>query len=91
MTIYEDTTFESQRVDLDGNEYERCTFRSCELVYSGGVPPVLVDNTMSGCQWQFDGAAGRTIAFMQALYHGGGEGARRLVEETIENMMRGTL
>jgi hypothetical protein len=38
--------------------------------------------------WVFEGPAANTLAFLQALYHGMGEGGRKLVDDTFENIRR---
>jgi len=47
--------------------FRRCTFQSAVLVYSGGVPPHIQDCTFRDSTFEFSDAAGRTLAFLQAL------------------------
>ncbi len=35
MSIYKDTKFINQIINLDGNSFEGCKFEGCHLVYSG--------------------------------------------------------
>lgn len=57
---------EGKRVVLADRGYERCTFVGCELVFDGR-PVHLVDNSFTHCSWAFDGPAGVTLGFLQAL------------------------
>lgn len=77
--------FREERVEIDGNTYERCTFTKCDMVFSGKSIPTLVDNAFSECNWKFEGAAEATIIFMRQLYHGGG---KDLIEVTFQNIRR---
>jgi hypothetical protein len=54
-------------VILDNTIFERCAFKGARLVYFGGPPPSIRDCTFDGVSFQFDGAAGRTLAFLQAM------------------------
>jgi len=55
------------RVLLDGGTFERCRFRDAALIYIGGAPPTLVDCSFQSVSFEFTGAAGRTVAFLQAM------------------------
>jgi hypothetical protein len=55
------------RVLLDGGTFERCRFRDAALIYIGGAPPTLVSCSFQGVSFEFNGAAGRTVAFLQAM------------------------
>ena len=83
MSRYQSESFEAQTLTIDGNEYHNCTFTRCMLTYTGGELPVMVDNTINSCQWNFDGHAARTIQFMAGLYQGG---MRDVIEQTFENI-----
>ena len=80
---HKDEIFEDRQVLLDGNEYDRCKFNRCELVYSGGTPPAFTNNRIENCKWTFDGAASRTINFIASLYGGGGQ---QQIEETFDQI-----
>ncbi len=75
-------------VKLDNNEFLQCSFDECTLQYSGTGPVSLVGCTFNKVQWTFDGAAQETLQFLRALYHGMGEGGRKLVEATFDNIRR---
>ena len=85
MTTYAKESFKNKTIVLDGNSYEECTFDECVLIYEGGNIPELVGCTFENCGWQFSGAAQRTVLFMKALYHGGGES---VIEATIEELKK---
>ena len=55
------------RVVLDNTSFEGCTFRGATLVYFGGPAPSIRDCTFQGVAFRFDGAAGRTLALLQAM------------------------
>ena len=66
---YEHTTLTGQVVQLDGNEFDHCTFERCTLVYSGGaVPSMTYCRTTPDCKWTLNGAAEQTLGFMTVLY-----------------------
>jgi hypothetical protein len=57
----------SGRVPLDSRTFERCRFKNAVLVYSGGPPPSIVNCSFEEVGFEFQGAAGRTLALLQAL------------------------
>ena len=63
---FQDETL-SGRIELDDGSFERCTFRRAVLVYAGGVPPCLRECTFREVSFEFSDAAGRSLAFLQAL------------------------
>ncbi len=58
---------EKQRVVLDAQDYEECTFVDCTLIYRGGEPPTLSNNSFVRCAWDLDDAALRTLGFFAVL------------------------
>ena len=70
MALIENQRFVGERVDLDGNDYLRCTFKECELVYSGVGSVGLDDCVFASCEWSLDGAASATMRFLRGVYHG---------------------
>ncbi len=80
---YSNQPFTNEPINLDDNTYIGCTFSHCEIIYSGGAIPTLTNNSFSDCSWTFDGAAARTLAFMAALYTGGG---KAVIEHTLDNI-----
>jgi hypothetical protein len=57
----------SGRVVLDNTSFQRCKFRRATLIYAGGVPPQIRDCAFEEVAFEFQGAAGRTLAFLQAM------------------------
>jgi hypothetical protein len=86
MAQHQGATFTNERVVLDGNDYDNCTFTNCEVVFSGTASVALNGVTFNDCRWTFDGPAGMTITFMTALYKAG---LTDLVEQTFDNIRRG--
>lgn len=82
----EKQTLSNQEVRLDGNEFLGCHFENCTMVYGGGPPPTLNSCSFVNVKWSFSDAASNTVNFMTALYHGAGEGGRKLIEQTFENI-----
>jgi hypothetical protein len=72
MTLHFGKRFDKQTVELDGQDFEACTFVDCDLVYRGGDPPGLANNTFVTCRFRLDGAALRTIMFFREMYACGG-------------------
>ncbi len=78
---YEAETFTEQTVDLDGNQYVRCRFENCALVFRRSDGVGLEGNVFNErCRWQLAGPAERTMQFLKGLYHGG---AQDLVEGSL--------
>jgi hypothetical protein len=49
----------------------------------------LIDCEFFECAWTCDDAAARTVAFMKAMYHGGGSGGKELFEDTFRKIRGG--
>ncbi len=79
-------TFRDQQIQLDFNEYRECVFQRCNLSFAGSGPVSLIGNTFHESSWEFTGAAGTALKFLQGLYHGGGHD---LVEATFETIRQG--
>lgn len=83
MLKFVETTFADSSQTLDGIHFEDCYFVRCRLIYSGGLPPVLVRNRFENCSWSLEGPAANTIAFLSAIY---AYGAKNLVESIFEDI-----
>jgi hypothetical protein len=59
----------SGRVLLDNTTFRRCKFQEAVLVYSGGAPPHIHDCAFDSVTFEFEDAAGRTLAFLQSMAH----------------------
>ena len=55
------------RVVLDNASFQRCKFQRATLIYNGGAPPVIRDCAFDQVTFEFQDAAGRTLAFLQAM------------------------
>ena len=87
MVRHQDATFTNQLVVLDGNDYVNCSFTNCELVFRGTDTVSMNGFTADNCRWTFDGAAGLTLKFLSALYHGG---FSEMIDLTLENIRQGS-
>jgi hypothetical protein len=59
--------FGSEIVDIDAGEFLECEFRGTTLRYSGGEPPRIIRCKFSDTRFAMEGAAARTVAFLQAM------------------------
>lgn len=59
--------YESTKVVLDGNSFERCKFKNCILEFGATAPVSLISNEISNCQWSFSGPAAMTINFLRSV------------------------
>lgn len=80
--------FKNEEIRLDGNTFLGCSFDNCMMVYGGGPPPSMIDCSLNGVKWSFTEAASNTIQFMSAIYHGMGEGGKKVIEETFTNIRK---
>lgn len=86
---FENREFRAERLELDGNEYVGCTFKSCTLVYKASGPFTLSNNRIiDGSNFEFSGAAGDTVNFMRAIWQMGDAG-RALILATFEQIAPG--
>lgn len=77
--------FRSERVNLNGNEFDHCQFHQCEMVFNGVGGVGLSHCGFHDCRWTFEGPAGDTVRFMKALYAIGG-GGRDLILATFRDV-----
>lgn len=85
----ENKTFTKENVQLDSNEFINCIFKDCILTYGGNGRVTLNNCSFFNVKWTFTAAAADTIRFLSALYRGSGQGGRKLVETTFENIKKG--
>jgi len=88
---YVGQTFEQMQVNLDGNQFERCTFIRCRIVYTAAGTFAIDGCTFTTCDWQFDGPAERTLYYLSALYRGLGPQGQELVEAIFRQIREGTV
>lgn len=86
MATFQGRTFTDQRIALDGNEYESCTFKNVTLVYAGGALPAIRNCAFEQFNLAFEGAAENTLAFLRAL-SGPQSGFRPIVEGTFKAIL----
>ncbi len=77
------TLFNHETINLDGERFSDCEFRSCRLVYSGGAAPVLKDCKFDDCEWKVEGAAADTLAFLKVMW---AQGAKAPVQALIKEV-----
>jgi hypothetical protein len=64
MQVLENWTPKGITVYMDDKRFVKCVLTECKLIYGGG--DVMWENTQFvNCQLTFDGAAQRTIAYLQ--------------------------
>ena len=87
MAKYTGQVLTDQRIDLDDNTFENCTFNACQIYYSGGEMSRVAGCRFDwDCTFHLDGPAARTLAYLRAMYHEMGPDGTRLVEETFEDL-----
>src|SRR5215471_19093637 len=80
--------YRKMTVKLDNNEFVECSFDECTLEYAAKGPVAMIGCTFSNVQWVFVDAADQTLRFLHGLYHGGGQGGRKVVESTFDNIRK---
>lgn len=83
---HEGKTFDQETILLDQNEYVRCAFVRCDLQFGGSGGVAFSECRFDQCRWSFVDAASNTLHFMASLYHGLGDGGKRLMEDLFESI-----
>jgi hypothetical protein len=65
--------YNHETVALDGESFEKCEFRQCRLVYAGGDLPSFDECRFDACEWKYDEAAARTLAYLKLVWGLGGK------------------
>ncbi|MBL8773024.1 MAG: hypothetical protein JNK30_16700 [Phenylobacterium sp.] len=65
--------YNHETVLMDGETFSDCEFRDCRLVYGGGEPPAFAGCSFVGCDWKYEDAAARTLAFLKLVWSVGGK------------------
>jgi len=65
--------YNHETVALDGKSFEQCEFRKCRLVYAGGTLPSFTECRFDACDWKYDEAAARTLAYLRLVWEVGGK------------------
>lgn len=84
---FEDRDFQGEKIQLDGNEFYRCRFSQCTLIYAALQLPLLKSCSFADCTWSYTGAAAKTLQFLSALHRE----FRELVEQTFEDIRKGNI
>lgn len=79
--IHEDQHL-SGSIELDGNDFIRCSFVHATLIYRGGALPRLTDCSFDPAQIEFQDAAANTIRLLGAMAQPG-SGLRYLAARTL--------
>jgi len=88
---YVGETFENATINLDGNQFEGCTFVKCRIIYTAADTFSIDGCTFVTCDWLFDGAAERTLYYLSALYRGLGPPAQELVDVIFQQIKEGRI
>lgn len=76
-------SYHHQTVEVDGEHFSNCEFDACRLVYAGGEPPIFDACRFTDCEWKFDEAASRTVAYLKLMW---GAGAKAAVQSMIKEI-----
>jgi hypothetical protein len=82
---FENKEFVNEDISLDGNEFIKCAFKKCKIIYIGIKPVGLANSSFSDCSLIFEGPAANTVDFMMNMYSGG---FRELIEATFNNIRK---
>ncbi|MED5545760.1 MAG: hypothetical protein VYD90_10965 [Pseudomonadota bacterium] len=77
LTVVSGKNFANERVDIDGVDFNECTFNNCILVYSGGLPFYFSGGGVTNTTIESEGHAKATLDALSAAY---GAGMRSWVE-----------
>jgi hypothetical protein len=87
--IFENEEFSNRDIHIDFNNFTNCKFIECNLIYHGYGPVGMEGCSFTNVRWTFADAAASTLNFMKSLYVGAGEGGRKLIEQTFNNIKSG--
>jgi hypothetical protein len=59
--------FSNQEIDLDGNEFDGCTFTNCRLKFSARQPFSATKCEFLNVKWVFGGPAAATLGLIEKL------------------------
>jgi hypothetical protein len=68
MSALSGVIYNHETVALDGGVFEDCEFRQCRLVYAGGDVPTFTQCRFDTCEWKYDDAAARTLAYLKLVW-----------------------
>ncbi|MGJ3239677.1 MAG: hypothetical protein ACFE0Q_13285 [Anaerolineae bacterium] len=87
MTTFNNETFSNEDVNVDGNQYDNCTFDTVLLIYQGGGVPVFNECTFRNVKIDLQGSASQTAGYLNSLYDAG---LPEEVEQVISDVQAGT-
>lgn len=82
--------FSNEIVELDGNQFEGCTFTECKLRFSAFDRVYFTGCVFTQCDWAFDGPAENMLFFLSDLYHGLGPRGHTIVDLIFRGIQDGT-
>ncbi|HEY1427614.1 MAG TPA: hypothetical protein VGF50_13160 [Caulobacteraceae bacterium] len=80
--------YHHESVVLDGESFERCEFRQCRLVYGGGDLPSFSECRFDACEWKYDEAAARTLAYLKLVWGLGGKASVQALIKEVTSVAR---
>ena len=83
--------FQDERVEVDGEVFERCVFDRCQIVYRATEYVQFHDCTFNNCDWVFSDGADLTLVYLSALYRGLGPQGQDLIETIFQQIRTGAL
>lgn len=81
-----DSQFVDDRVDLDGNTFERCSFLKCRMTFRAREPASLLHCSFVDCLWEFQEAAALTADFIRALTNATGDYGKFMLLNTFPEL-----
>lgn len=81
-----DQKFTDDTVEVDGNQFAKCIFSRCQMIFRARAPVSFVSCTFDDITWHFDDAAGLTMAFLKALSDGAEDYGRLLIINTFPGL-----
>ena len=77
--LIKNQVFDNDKVTLDGNSFDHCTFNNCEMIYGGAGSVTLSNSNMNNVTWHFVGNAGNTMTFLKMLTDAMGDGGNEMI------------
>ena len=86
--LIKNQVFDNDKITLDGNSFDQCTFNSCEMIY-GGVGPVSLSNSkLNNVTWHFVGNAANTMDFLKTITDSMGDSGIELLLNTFPRVRK---
>jgi predicted small metal-binding protein len=87
-TDHEERVFEEEVVVLDYNQFTKCRFEGCQLVFNGEGPFGFEECEFTECDWQFAGSAAVTLHFLHMMHAHGGV-LKEIADDMIDQIRGG--